>query len=182
MVRKSDLPALGQAVLFDEAAGGYLRNASLGMPGFSGNAAYSDLFGLSCPEPTLAQQQFKDDNDPNVVMQKFARSRDMELFQRSNPQYGDFTGANDLQSALNIVIAADSAFEALPARIRSRFNNDAVEFAEFLNDKSNFDEAKALGLLREDAKSMLDAPSSADVSESASASTAETPATGEGKK
>lgn len=127
-------------------------------PGQYDARAVSDETALFCKDPSLAQQQFKDDGDVNSIMQKFLRTNDMSLFQQGNPQYGDFTGVNDLQTALNIVIAAEEAFTALPARIRNRFDNDPVQFANFLNDKKNFDEAKELGLLREDAKSMMDAP------------------------
>lgn len=119
----------------------------------------SDETGLDCSvEPSLTQQQFKYDGDVNFIMDKFLRTNDLSLFQQSAPQYGDFTGVNDLHTALNIVAAAEEAFSALPARIRSRFDNDPLQFAQFLDDDKNFDEALQLGLLRPDAKSMKDAP------------------------
>lgn len=139
-------------------------------------AAVSDDNGLFCPEPTLTQQQFKDDNDPNVVMQKFARTEDMTLFQQRSPRYGDFTGPNSYHDALNVVRAADSAFYALPARIRNRFQNDPAQFADFLSDDDNFDEAKELGLLRPGATKMSDAPLPEDLS-----TVGERPSTGHAK-
>ena len=108
--------------------------------------------GLSCPEDTLTQQQFVDDCNPNVILERFMRTGEMEAFAAANPQYGDFTGEHDYQSALNIVIAANDAFAALPAAIRKRFDNDPALFVEFAGDPANREEMFDLGLLSPDAK------------------------------
>lgn len=109
------------------------------------NAA-SDQSGLLCEDESLAQQQFKDDNNPNNIMDKFARTGDLALFGDKTPQFGDFTDAVDYRTALHRVNDANAAFADLSAAVRSRFNNDPAEFLEFFNNPANADEAIKLGI------------------------------------
>lgn len=46
------------------------------------------------------------------------------------PKFGDFLGVSDYQTALNQVIEAEEAFDALPAKVRARFDNQPVDFLE----------------------------------------------------
>ena len=107
----------------------------------------SDETGLSCPEPTLAQQSFKDDADINVILERFNVTGELPAAARE-PQYGDFLDSPvDYKSAMDVVMCAQSAFNALPARLRSRFENDAAKFVDFVSDDKNRNEAIELGLL-----------------------------------
>ena len=101
---------------------------------------------LVCPEPTLAQQSFKDECDINTILNKFAITGELPSNVRM-PQYGDFTGISDYQTALNAVLEADEAFMSLPASVRARFDNDAAAFVDFCSDETNRDEAVKLGLV-----------------------------------
>ena len=65
----------------------------------------------------------------------------------SMPQYVDYEGVFDFQSALNAVRLADANFMTMPAKVRSRFNNSPQQFLEFFADPSNRDEAISLGLV-----------------------------------
>ena len=109
------------------------------------NAA-SDESGVACEEPSLAQQHFRDECDINNILKQFNVSG---LLPQSplSPRYGDFTNINDYHTALNAVIAAQDEFEALPATIRARFDNDPENLINFLDDASNKDEAIKLGLI-----------------------------------
>lgn len=106
----------------------------------------SDESGIDCPEPTLAQQQFKDEADINVILERFGRTGELIAPVRV-PQYGDFSQVNDFHTAMNAVRAAQEGFDAMPASIRARFNNDAGRFVDFVMDDSNRDEAIKLGLI-----------------------------------
>jgi phage internal scaffolding protein len=108
--------------------------------------AASNESGLACEEPSLAQQHFKDECDINTILQKFNVTG---LLPQSplSPRYGDFSGIGDYHTALNRVIAAQDEFEALPAQIRARFENDPAKLIEFLGDESNRSEAEELGLV-----------------------------------
>lgn len=102
--------------------------------------------GLSCSEPTLAQQSFKDECDINTILERFAVTGELPNNVRM-PQYGDFSGIFDYQTALNAVMAADDSFMQLPASVRARFDNDPALFVEFCGDESNREEAIKLGLV-----------------------------------
>jgi phage internal scaffolding protein len=108
--------------------------------------AASNESGLACEEPSLAQQHHKDECDINTILEKFNITG---LLPESplSPRYGDFTGIGDYHTALNRVIAAQDEFEALPAQIRARFDNDPAQLIEFLENSDNRSEAEELGLV-----------------------------------
>lgn len=103
--------------------------------------------GLACPEPTLAQQQFKEECDINTIVKNFGLTGQLPENVRM-PVSGDFTDAvTDYQSALNMVIEADAAFMKLPADVRAEFQNDPQKLLLFLEDDKNRERAVKLGLL-----------------------------------
>lgn len=104
--------------------------------------------GLKCEDPSLAQQQFQEESDINVLVERFGLTGEMPA-SPTVPQYGDFTGITDFQSAMNAVLVAQSQFMELPAKVRSRFDNDPQKLLEFVSDDSNREEARVLGLLKD---------------------------------
>ena len=119
--------------------------------------AASNESGLACEEPSLAQQHFKDECDINNILRQFNITG---LLPESplSPRYGDFSGIGDYHTALNRVIAAQDEFEALPAQIRARFNNDPAELIEFLEDDNNRPEAESLGLVDKGTAEAVEVP------------------------
>lgn len=110
--------------------------------------AYSAPFrgsDLECKDPSLAQQQFKDDVDINVLLERFKVTGQLPQGVRV-PVYGDFTGVTDFQSAQKAVLEAQDAFMQLPAQLRNRFNNSPQAFLEFCSDEANLPEMRKLGL------------------------------------
>lgn len=108
--------------------------------------AASNESGLHCEDASLAQQHFKEECDINTILQKF-NITGLLPEQTLSPRYGDFTGIGDYHTALNRVIAAQDEFEALPAQIRARFDNDPAQLIEFLENSDNRSEAEELGLI-----------------------------------
>ena len=108
--------------------------------------AASNESGLHCEDATLTQQHFKDECDINNILRQFNVTGLLPEAPLS-PRYGDFTGISDYHSALNQVIAAEDEFMALPAQIRSRFDNDPAKLIDFLDNQENKDEAIKLGLV-----------------------------------
>jgi phage internal scaffolding protein len=108
--------------------------------------AASNESGLHCEDATLTQQHFKDECDINNILRQFNVTGLLPEAPLS-PRYGDFTGISDYHSALNQVIAAEDEFMALPAQIRSRFDNDPAKLIDFLDNAENKDEAIKLGLV-----------------------------------
>lgn len=102
---------------------------------------------IEFPTKTMAKQSFKDECDINTIMSKYEKTGLIEHVQKVQGSYGDFTSVQDYQLSLNQVIAAQEAFEALPAKIRERFANDPSHLMAFLQEEKNLDEAIRLGLV-----------------------------------
>jgi len=109
------------------------------------NAA-SDHSGLSCPEPTMAQQQFKDECDINHILKTFGITGEIPQTD-IKPIYGDFTGSLDYHNAQNQLIASQQAFMGLDANIRAYFNNSIEYLMDFMENPQNRDKAIELGLI-----------------------------------
>lgn len=110
--------------------------------------AYSESFrgsDLECKDASLTQQQFKDDVDINVLLERFQVTGMLPSGVRL-PSYGDFTGVSDFSSAMSAVVLAQDSFMQLPASLRARFGNSPQAFLEFCSDPSNKDEIVKLGL------------------------------------
>jgi len=105
----------------------------------------SDQAGLKCLDASLTQQQFKDESDINTIVDRFMKSGVMPT-PINMPQYVDYEGVFDFQSAMNAVRAADENFMRMDAKIRARFNNSPQEFLEFFSNPENTQEAIRLGL------------------------------------
>ena len=106
----------------------------------------SDEAGLVCDDPSLTQQQFKEESDINFIVDRFMKTGHIPTA-ASMPQYADYEGIFDFQSAMNVVRAADENFMRMDAKVRARFHNSPQEFLEFFADPANADEARRLGLL-----------------------------------
>lgn len=105
----------------------------------------SDKTGLSCLDASLTQQQFAEEADINTIVNRFLKSGVLPT-PVSMPQYIDYEGVFDFQSAMNTVRAADENFMRLDAKVRARFNNSPQEFLEFFANPENASEAIRLGL------------------------------------
>ncbi|AXH77393.1 MAG: internal scaffolding protein [Microviridae sp.] len=101
--------------------------------------------GLSCDDPSLTQQQFAAETDINNIVSTFLKTGYLPEPSRM-PQYVDYEGIFDYQTALNVVRLADENFMKMDARVRARFHNSPQEFLDFFADPANHAEAQALGL------------------------------------
>lgn len=110
------------------------------------NAASIDS-GLFCPEPTRAQQNFKDECDINVIVERFGLTGELPTGV-SIPFVGDFDGSVDYQESLDKLRAAQTAFMKYPADVRARFQNDPGKFVDFVSDEKNIDQVRQWGLAR----------------------------------
>lgn len=93
----------------------------------------------------LTKQSFKDECDINKIMAKFQKTGAINHYAKYAPQYGVIT-QEDLQDALNVVADAETMFEELPAKLREKFQNDAGQFLEFVQNPNNLEEMRELGL------------------------------------
>lgn len=106
----------------------------------------SNQTATTCPEPTLTQQQFADDANINVMMERFGVTGEIPQV-RNLPTSGDFTNTvNNYQSAMNLLVQAQQEFMRQPANIRARFNNDPQLFMNFMENPDNGEELIRMGL------------------------------------
>lgn len=105
---------------------------------------------LICKDPSLTHQCFKDECDINNIMAKWVKDGLATHVMQYQGRYEDLSGVEDYHTSLNRVIAAQEAFESLPAVIRTKFDNDPGRFLEFVGDPANKNEMAKLGLLPED--------------------------------
>lgn len=102
--------------------------------------------GFASAEPSLTQQNFKDDADINTIVRRFGITGELPRGLRA-PTYGDFSGIGDFQSAMTAILSAESAFMQMPAEVRDRFKNDPGLFVDFCSNPDNQAEAEKLGLV-----------------------------------
>jgi len=110
----------------------------------------SEESALYCTDGSRTKQAFKEECDINTILKRFNVTGQLPV-SPLQPQYGDFSGVRDYQTALNAVIAAQESFQALPAVLRNRFANDPAAFVDFCSDESNREEMIKLGLIIEKA-------------------------------
>lgn len=108
--------------------------------------AVSRETGLVCPEPSRAQQQFKDECDINNIAKNFGITGRLPENVRM-PSFADFCDVVDYQTALNAARRASQSFMEMPANVRERFKNDPQLFLEFCSNDANRNEAISLGLV-----------------------------------
>lgn len=105
----------------------------------------SDHTGLACLDLSLAVQSQRDEADINTIVRNFGITGRMPENVRV-PTYGDFDVVNDYRSAIEAVRSAEASFMAMPAEVRSRFENDPQQFLEFCVNPANLEEMRKLGL------------------------------------
>lgn len=116
-------------------------------------------------EVALTKQSERDKCDVNKIMAKWQRTGVLEHLNPRTPLYGDFTNAQDLQTAIDRVRMAEERFLALPAEIRKRVNNNPVEFVEFVTNPENLPELIQLGLFPEPEKPKPEVPAEGPLEE-----------------
>lgn len=111
----------------------------------------------SSDQPSLTQQQFKDEVDINTIAKNFGMTGNLPSAVYA-PTYGDFENIEDFQTALHAIQDASASFMALPANVRERFKHNPAALVEFCSDARNADEMAALGLSRQAPKPVPPAP------------------------
>lgn len=99
-------------------------------------------------EPSRTQTQFAERTDINNIMAKYRRTGIIDQINRKKGVYADISEVKDYQGSLETVMRAEKAFNALPAEVRNRFQNDPQQVINFVNDKKNKDEAIQLGFIK----------------------------------
>jgi len=96
---------------------------------------------------SLVQQNLAEAQDINTIMARWLRG--VVPQERPNATYGDFTSCSDFHDACNRVLAAQHEFNALPAELRAKCDNDPGKLLDMIFKPDNDAELTALGLLPE---------------------------------
>lgn len=113
--------------------------------------------GVENLEPSRTIQSDRDDADINVLVKRFGLTGVMPATAKPLV-YQDFEDVFDFQSAMNAVRRGEERFNAMPADVRKRFNNDPQEFVEFCSDERNLEEMRKLGLAIPKKDDIIEAP------------------------
>lgn len=106
---------------------------------------------FKCVGESMTHQSFKNECDINFIMRKYQQTGLIDHVNQFNGDYSDLTENVDFQTALNITLDAQNAFDSLPSSLRKRFSNNPKEFLDFVSDESNIDEMKKIGLINSSA-------------------------------
>lgn len=93
------------------------------------------------------KQSMRDECDINNILRKYVKTGTIAHGNRFRGSYGEFPSM-DFRDALHKIMEAEAMFQELPAMVRRRFQNDPANFLEFVQDSSNEEEMRKLGLLK----------------------------------
>lgn len=93
-------------------------------------------------------QSHKDECDINNIMRQWTKTGVITHGSSKQPVYGDVFDIPDYQSHLNQILAADEAFQALPAEVRKVFDNDPAKFVEGIDKPEHQEILTKLGILK----------------------------------
>jgi len=111
---------------------------------------------------SAAQQNFKNDADINTIVSRYRKTGILGNPNATRrPQFGDYTSIDFLEMR-NQIASMDQMFASLPARLRSRFQNDPYQLIRWMEDSNNKEEAEKLGLLPKRPETAPPAPAESD--------------------
>lgn len=96
--------------------------------------------------PSMTKQSEAEACDINNIMKRYQATGLLPDLIERQPMYGDFSTVQTFHEAQGIVAQAREQFEALPAEMRDRFQNDPAKFLEFVENPKNEDELVKMGL------------------------------------
>lgn len=108
------------------------------------------------PGKGRVKQQFREESDVNVIMARWRKTGILPSGNAKEPMYGDFSNAGDYLEMTGKVTAAKDSFQALPAKIRSRFHHNPGELIDFMADPANEEEAIEMGVIPDPSKPELE--------------------------
>jgi len=108
---------------------------------------------------TGAKQENREECDINLIVKRFSATGEKPVnMQKLQPIFADVSSVGDYAGALRAVTAANEAFAALPAELRTQFGNNPESLVSFIQDDANYDEAVRLGLIEKKPEPVALAP------------------------
>jgi hypothetical protein len=103
-------------------------------------------------EEILVEQSHKDEVDINKIVKRHGVDliAKTAMLQSNEFQFDDVTG-NDFQEAMFKITKAQTTFDQLPSKLRSKFNNSVAEYLDFVQNPDNRDQMIEMGLMNKPA-------------------------------
>jgi len=111
---------------------------------------------ITFPEQGRTLQAHKDECDINRIIKTFTKTGVITHGTARAPVYGDVFDVPNYQEHLNQILAAQSAFEALPAEVRKIFDNDPAKFVEGVDLPEHKEILQKLGFKKPDKEEETD--------------------------
>lgn len=122
---------------------GYMKGPSLITPKGSKRRRVQ----LICQEESKTEQSHVAACDINNIMKRATPQPQVSTIM--NPaNYGDFSEVGSFEDAITKVRQVTNEFNALPAGLRAKFDNDPMKLITFLQNPDNKDEAVKIGLVK----------------------------------
>lgn len=100
--------------------------------------------------PTMTQAHFAKDADLNTIAKRYGITDGAIPPAALDPRFfGDYTDAVDFREHMDRIKNATDRFNALPAWIRSQFDNNMVALHDWVSNPANAAEAVQMGLLEQ---------------------------------
>lgn len=106
----------------------------------------SDMTALHCPEESLTRQEFALESDINTIIDRFGIGENPVEAKQWVTNVDIADAPDNYMAVMNQLNQARDDFMALPAKVRSMFDNDPGRFVDFVSDPANMDEMVRLGL------------------------------------
>lgn len=97
-------------------------------------------------QPSMTKQSFAKECNINNIMARYEKTGIVEHVMNNPGHYGDFSEPLEYQEALNKVNAAQALFDALPAQVRAKFDNEPYVFLEYAQNPENYEKLVEMGL------------------------------------
>lgn len=112
------------------------------------------------PDDGKTQQNFKEECDINTIVQRFNLTGQLPENLKL-PQYVNYEGVFDFQTAMQTMMEAEEQFMSVPAHIRAQFDNSPQKFLEYCENPNNREGLRKLGLLKPEPPQPAPAPPTA---------------------
>lgn len=98
------------------------------------------------PGPGRTKQSFSEESNINLIMAKYEKTGMLDHLNTHQGDYGNFIGAQDYHTSMNLIREAGEAFMTIPAGVRAKFDNDPARFLAYVQDPENKAGMVKLGL------------------------------------
>lgn len=92
---------------------------------------------IDCSSPIITDQSYKNECDINLIMANYAKTGLLSHVTTIQPKYVDNSIIPNLETAFDIVNAAEESFYSLPPDIRRLMDNDPSQLEIFISDPKN---------------------------------------------